>query len=915
MVEMSITSSLFEAYLNCPTKCFLQSIGESSAVNAYDNWEKTNREKYRNQGILLLKSRFPPNCVTVSSDVAALKTAECHLALNFVARTQDLEANIHAVEKIGTDEKGNLALFTPIRFIWRNRLTKDDKLLLGFEAFVLSEALRRKVEHGKIINGDDQRTLKVKISTLAGEVRRLIAKIGQLLGNTSEPELMLNSHCPECEFSGRCRQKAIEKDDISLLANMTKKERQKLNSKGIFTVTQLSYTFRPRRRPKQQRDKQEKYHQSLKALAIREKKIHIVGNRTLKIEGTPVYLDAEGLPDRDFYYLIGFRLNTPHGTVQHSLWADSSGDEKKIWTDFLDALSEIQNPVLVHYGSYETILLKRMRKRYGDMSQSLLLDCLINSAVNLLSFIFARIYFPTYSNGLKDIAKFLGFNWSESEASGTQSIVWRHDWEISEDPNYRRRLITYNCEDCAALELITTVVAKLNCIDNDVVAVESLKTLQTMWPKFSSPYSEFEQINRAARWVYQRDRVYVRTSEHIRRISAKKKKARKVPTRQAKEGFVPEFAACPICNREGRRRFRSTKVLRDLYFGRFSLRSRLVKYHYSVFWCSTCQTSFGIPKEFWPNSKYGRNLISYVVYHAIKLYIPRTAIGRSLNRVLGTVLTPNIIHSMKKYAAIYYQETNQTILDRLIKGSFVHVDETRVSIRGKTGYVWVFTNLQEVSYLYADTREGGFVQHVLKEFKGVLISDFYAAYDSLVCPQQKCLLHLMRDLNAEVLNLPYDEELKRIVKSFAELLQAIVETVDRFGLKKRFLRKHLVFGERFYDRLRKMSIQSEAAIKCRQRFEKNRNTLFTFLEYDGVPWNNNNAEHAIKAFARLRDLIRGTCTASAIQELLVLLSICQTCEYQAIDFLDFLRSGEKDIDVFAESKRRKGRFRHVPTDS
>ena len=51
--------------------------------------------------------------------------------------------------------------------------------------------------------------------------------------------------------------------------------------KGIFTVTQLSHTFRPRRRPKKLRDKREKYHHSLKALAIREKKLHIVGSPEL----------------------------------------------------------------------------------------------------------------------------------------------------------------------------------------------------------------------------------------------------------------------------------------------------------------------------------------------------------------------------------------------------------------------------------------------------------------------------------------------------------------------------------------------------------------------------------------------------------------------------------------------------------
>ena len=115
---------------------------------------------------------------------------------------------------------------------------------------------------------------------------------------------------------------------------MSAKERQKLRSKGIFTVTQLSYIFRPRRRPKRLRDKREKYHHSLKALAVREKKIHIVGSPEFKIEGTPVYLDVEGLPDRDFYYLIGVRVGHEDYAIQHSLWADTAEDEAKIWRDF-----------------------------------------------------------------------------------------------------------------------------------------------------------------------------------------------------------------------------------------------------------------------------------------------------------------------------------------------------------------------------------------------------------------------------------------------------------------------------------------------------------------------------------------------------------------------------------------------------
>lgn len=110
--------------------------------------------------------------------------------------------------------------------------------------------------------------------------------IGTLLANPAPPDLVLNRHCAECQFKTRCRQRAIDQDDLSLLGTMTEKERTKLNSRGIFTATQLSYTFRPRRRPKELKDKREKYHHSLKARAVREGKIHIVGSPKLKIDGT-----------------------------------------------------------------------------------------------------------------------------------------------------------------------------------------------------------------------------------------------------------------------------------------------------------------------------------------------------------------------------------------------------------------------------------------------------------------------------------------------------------------------------------------------------------------------------------------------------------------------------------------------------
>ena len=1002
---MKITTSHFEAFLKCPTLCWLRFTGEIPTGNAYAEWAQSQNESYRIEAAKRLLAHLPTEEWATAPASATLKTASWRFATAIPAsitpgnRSNDkapttppekdksyrpaatMETCLPAVERIPSAGRGQPAQFVPIHFLYRNKLTKDDKLLLAFDAFVFSEMLGRAVSSGKIIHGDDgdcarscpvseaqtketgsaspksensqslltsaatvnavdelrngisatpdqarPRVTKVKTAALADEVRKRLGKIITLLASSTPPDLVLNRYCAECEFQARCRKIAVEKDDLSLLASMSAKERQKLRSKGIFTVTQLSSTFRPRRRPKRQRDKREKYHHALKALAIREQKIHIVGSPELKIEGTPVYLDVEGLPDRDFYYLIGMRIGQGDSAVQHSLWADTVADEGKIWREFLTLLETVEKPILIHYGSYETNFLKAMKERYGSSHDESVTAKAIVAATNIVTVMFAKIYFPTFSNRLKEIGCWLGFTWSETKAAGLHAILWRHSWETLKDTISREQLICYNAEDCSVLEIVVKALsvkgdeqpkASANTPHNEVVSVDLLKSLETMWPKFKSPFSELEQVNKAARWDYQRDRVYVRSSQRIRRIVERQRRIKPRLAQITRIIQIPKPDYCPFCIGTAIRQMKATKrVLHDVQLIKYGLRRICYEYHFAVLWCSKCQSSFGVPASFWPKSKYGRNLVAYLLYQLIELSIPMNVVGASLNRIMGFNLTQPKIHNLKRSAARYYQEVQEVILKNLCKGRMVHVDETRVSVKGKTGCVWVITNLHEVAYLYTDAREGEFVQNLLTDFSGVLISDFFTAYDSIDCPQQKCLIHLVRDLNTEVLNQPYDHELKEIVKAFAELLKAMIETVDRYGLKKHFLKKHRSHVDRFYCRLNKTVWRSDASIKCQQRFLKNRDGLFTFLDYDGVPWNNNNAEHAIKAFARLRDVIQGSCTPSAVQEYLILLSVCQTCKYMGVDFLDFLRSGEKDIHAFAESRQRKrSASNNPPTDS
>jgi hypothetical protein len=425
---------------------------------------------------------------------------------------------------------------------------------------------------------------------------------------------------------------------------------------------------------------------------------------------------------------------------------------------------------------------------------------------------------------------------------------------------------------------------------------------------FSSPMSELEFINNAAHWDYQRDRIYVRSSKRVKRAQ---RKARTSSKSVLHAGKVIERATsnqCPHCGQRG------TKVgpvkpmtVQDVLFGRDSLKRRVVRYQRQAYWCTGCQREFGQLPKGRRCGKYGRNLIAYLFYQIIELAIPMPKVIQAFGRLFGLLFNPGSVASFKENWAGYYAETQRQILERIVTGGLVHVDETHVTIKRRRAYVWVFTNMHEVAYLYSETREGELLHSTLGQFKGVLVSDFYAIYDSFDCPQQKCLIHLVRDLNEELLRNPYDEEFKHITTNFGLLLKAIVEDVDRHGLRRHFLGKHLVAVDRFYRKVVSVDYQSRAAVACKERFEKNRNKLFTFLKFDGVPWNNNNAEHAIKAFARLRDFIESGATEKGIREYLILLSVCQTCKYSGLDFLDFLRSGEKDIHAFAECQRGCGR--------
>ena len=126
---------------------------------------------------------------------------------------------------------------------------------------------------------------------------------------------------------------------------------------------------------------------------------------------------------------------------------------------------------------------------------------------------------------LKDPAQWLGFDWSWPQASGPASILLRRCWELTFDDTLKRELITYNIEDCRAAGMVTAAIARICGTSEagsgtklELVNVDSLEVgFQRTFGKFPSALPEFERINAAAYWDYQRSKVYARSSETVRR--------------------------------------------------------------------------------------------------------------------------------------------------------------------------------------------------------------------------------------------------------------------------------------------------------------------------------------------------------------------------------------------------------------
>jgi uncharacterized protein len=163
-----------------------------------------------------------------------------------------------------------------------------------------------------------------------------------------------------------------------------------------------------------------------------------------------LYFDIEAQPDLDLNYLLGVLVVDRLANTEqfYSFLADKPEDEELVWQQFLDLVWQYPEAPIYHFCVYEFDTVKRLARLYNTPSS--LVRPVLSRFVDVYEQLTQSVALPVESYALKAIARWLGFEWREKEASGAKCIYWYEQWLETGDRTLLEIIQSYNEDDCRA---------------------------------------------------------------------------------------------------------------------------------------------------------------------------------------------------------------------------------------------------------------------------------------------------------------------------------------------------------------------------------------------------------------------------------------------------------------------------------
>ncbi len=270
-----------------------------------------------------------------------------------------------------------------------------------------------------------------------------------------EAEVHICSGCGECPWRDVCLEKAEKEKDLSLIYNLGRKSKELLIENNIDNFEKAAEMDVDVLKNIKGLGEASLKRWKTQSKALIEKKTIKIGNFYFPKAKTEIFFDIEGEPDLGIEYLFGLLID---GKYRYFL-AKTPEQEEKAWKDFISFFREKEDFRIYHYAPYEKNAMKKLKHRYGCDEKTY--RKITQNMIDLFSAVKKTAVLPLYSYSIKDIAKHLGFEWSEKDASGGQSTIWFTRWLAEKDPKFIETIIQYNKDDVMATEKVRKWLQRL----------------------------------------------------------------------------------------------------------------------------------------------------------------------------------------------------------------------------------------------------------------------------------------------------------------------------------------------------------------------------------------------------------------------------------------------------------------------
>lgn len=355
-------------------------------------------------------------------------------------------------------------------------------------------------------------------------------------------------------------------------------------------------------------------------------------------------------------------------------------------------------------------------------------------------------------------------------------------------------------------------------------------------------------------------------------------------------------ASCPHCKTQLSDVQQHDRLVEDI------VPSRVLTtcYHTSSGYCPCCRKRVESraeeqpPAADVPHGQLGLNALATAAVLRVCYRMPMRQITRLFLQLPGLKISPGAIARQLQRLGGWLEGQYDRLKLVLRAAGVVYADETGWRTDGHNGYLWTLTDDRHTLFHVDRSRSGKVIAGLLGEGFGgggsTLVSDFYSAYDRLGGSQQKCLVHLLRELRETMARRPelkghaFFRQCRRLIKRMLKLKKRRLElTEERYRHEVELVERRLgalavpTWGDADADRLSK-------------RLAKYRQQLTTFLHRPEVEGTNNAAERALRPAVVMRKITGGSRSEAGAKAWAILASVMRTAEQQGRDVVETIKT-------------------------